>query len=147
MQAVLCPPSSLSLQLTCSCSPLQLKVINKIPKDFPSLEEGITIHWHGFDMRDGNSWYDGASFINSCPIQRDHSFTYRFVVNEMPGSYMWHGHAGAVKVDGLAGPLIVLPKPGVPQPVPPPVVHKDFTIFLMDWYHSLAAPMTAGLNR
>lgn len=126
--------------------PLQLTLENKIPNSFPHLVEGLTIHWHGFSMRN-QSWYDGVGFLNACPVQANHTFTYRFIVDEIPGTYLWHGHVGSVKVDGFAGPLIVRPKPGAPQPVPPVRVDAEYELLLEDWWHQLAAPLTAALNR
>lgn len=120
--------------------------------------------------------YDGTAYVEHCPIRAGTSFTYRFRVDEPPGTYMWwvwwgglvgwggcswlplfvagvwrrhaaswqrrqpgsnvqhggyaqpqlllpsrrHGHAGNDRVDGFAGPLIVRPRPDVPQPMPAP---------------------------
>ena len=55
----------------------QITVRNNIPEDWPSTSNGISIHWHGFSMRNF-SWYDGTSYVAQCPIPRGSSFTYRF---------------------------------------------------------------------
>ena len=41
----------------------QVNVINKIPLDFPSVMGGISIHWHGLDMHNEASWYDGVPYV------------------------------------------------------------------------------------
>lgn len=93
------------------------------------------------------SYYDGASFANQCPIPVGQNFTYRFRVDEVPGTYMWHGHNGVQIVDGLHGPLIVKPNPKRKQPSPPPQYNAEHTIFISDWYHQLAGLASAPLNR
>jgi len=58
----------------------QITVNNNIPEDaWPSLFEGISIHWHGFSMK-GFAWMDGTKYIAQCPIQRGKAFTYKFQV-------------------------------------------------------------------
>ena len=125
---------------------LEIELINDIPADFPLIPGGITIHWHGFSMMN-NSWYDGAAFINQCPVQPGQKFTYKFIVDEIPGTYMWHAHTGTALVDGLIGPLIVRPPRGKPNPIPPPPVDGEKIIFIHDWYQKLSGLMTAPLNR
>ena len=44
------------------------------------MSEGITIHWHGFDMK-GVQWYDGVGYLTQCPIPSGANFTYRFQVS------------------------------------------------------------------
>ena len=55
-------------------------VYNNIPEDWPLMSEGITIHWHGFDMK-GVQWYDGVGYLTQCPIPSGANFTYRFQVS------------------------------------------------------------------
>lgn len=60
--------------------PLQVTVKNSIGKDaWPSLYEGITIHWHGFSLK-GFAWMDGTKYVAQCPITPGSSFTYKFQV-------------------------------------------------------------------
>lgn len=33
--------------------------------------------------------YDGTAYVEHCPIRAGSSFTYRFRVDEPPGTYMW----------------------------------------------------------
>ena len=57
----------------------QVTVFNALPVNWPQVSEGITIHWHGLDMR-GNEFYDGVAYLQQCPIASGASFTYRFTV-------------------------------------------------------------------
>lgn len=74
---------------------------------------GMSIHWHGFEMPSALQ-YDGVVGITQCPIDiRGGSFVYDFVVEEDPGTYWYHHHAGVIQdsvYDGIRGPLIVHPK-------------------------------------
>lgn len=54
-------------------------MVNDIPANFPSVANGISIHWHGFSMR-GKEWYDGTGRITQCPIAPGTNFTYNFKV-------------------------------------------------------------------
>ena len=65
-----------------------------------------TIHWHGFELRHGYYWYDGAYGITQCSIDDGQSFTYTFIAEE-PGTRWYHGHTGAIKSDGVYGAIIV----------------------------------------
>lgn len=71
-----------------------------------------------------------------------HYFLAYFQVNEEPGTYFWHGHAGVEKVDNFFGPLIV--RPQGPEPIR---YDEERILLLTDNYHEEAAPLTFGLNR
>ena len=59
------------LGLSPSLPASQVTVHNELPADWPQVTEGITIHWHGFDMR-GAEYYDGVAFLQQCPIAPRH---------------------------------------------------------------------------
>ena len=65
-------------------------------------------------------------------------------MNEEPGTYFWHGHAGMEKVDSFFGPLIVHPPPGAPAPAQ---YDEERILLLSDNYHAESAPLTFALNR
>ena len=54
-------------------------VYNELPADWPQVTDGISIHWHGFNMR-GAEYYDGVAYLHQCPIASGTNFTYRFTV-------------------------------------------------------------------
>ncbi|KAF8065871.1 L-ascorbate oxidase [Scenedesmus sp. PABB004] len=120
-----------------------MTVKNNLPADWPSISSGITIHWHGFGMR-GHPWMDGTRYVSQCPIARGASFTYKFQVNEMPGTYFWHGHAQMNRADGLQGPLVVRTPDSVPALTP---ADGTSVLFLQDWWHSTGNSMAMRLNR
>ncbi|KAK9907756.1 hypothetical protein WJX75_009340 [Coccomyxa subellipsoidea] len=120
---------------------LEVTVYNNLPSTWPLVSEGISIHWHGFSMN-GAEWYDGVGYLAQCPIQAGTNFTYRFQVNEQPGTYFWHGHAGNEKVDGFVGPLIV--RPAGPEAL---TYDEEMVLFLSDNYHTSATALTFPLNR
>lgn len=38
----------------------QIVLINDIPEGYPSVTEGISIHWHGFSMKGAPPWLQRA---------------------------------------------------------------------------------------
>lgn len=76
-----------------------------------------------------------ADFFNACSCSL-------WQVNEQPGTYFWHGHAGNEKVDGFTGPLIV--RPAGPEPF---TYDEERVLFLSDNYHTSATALTFPLNR
>ena len=63
-------------------------------------------------------------------------------MNEEPGTYFWHGHAGVEKVDGFFGPLIVRPRGAEPFQY-----DEERILLLDDNYHEAAGPLSFRLNR
>ena len=45
-----------------------------------------SIHWHGLHMKN-NCWMDGVHGITECGIAPGESFTYRFTVDQDPGTH------------------------------------------------------------
>jgi FtsP/CotA-like multicopper oxidase with cupredoxin domain len=79
------------------------------------IDEGVTIHWHGYDVPAGE---DGVAGVTQDAVLPGDSFTYRFPATDT-GTYWYHTHQ--VSADGvrrgLFGTLVVLPKTGVPEAV------------------------------
>ena len=71
------------------------------------VEDGVTLHWHGYDVPSGD---DGVAGVTQDAIAPGESFVYRFVADE-PGTYWYHTHQDALEgiVRGLYGALVVLP--------------------------------------
>ena len=84
---------------------LSVNVTNLLP------DHGMSIHWHGFEMK-GKNIYDGVVGVTQCAIAPGESFVYRFLIDEIPGTYWWHTHSGEDPVahDLVRGPLIVHPQ-------------------------------------
>lgn len=111
-----------------------------ITNDLRGYDEGfgeLSIHWHGFDMR-AVPYLDGTGFMSQCPLEKNDSMMVDFVVEEEPGTYMYHSHTSVLVADGLAGPLIV---GGEKEP------EADVIVVLSEWFDSPAPQLAKGLNR
>ena len=89
--------------------------------------------------------YDGVAGVTQCGILPFSSMTYRFVVLDEPGTYWYHGHAGLshAGVRGIAGPLLVQPRPG--DEVHEGTYSRDLLLYVTDWAHEPSAD--AGMHR
>ncbi|KAF7339242.1 Laccase 1 [Mycena venus] len=118
-----------------------------------------SIHWHGFFQKN-NSWADGPSFVNQCPIAANHSFLYTFPTAQQAGTFWYHSHLSTQYCDGLRGAIVRFPILTCPcyltfsslelvyDPQDPNLglydVDDDTTIItLVDWYHAPAQTLPA----
>ncbi|XP_031484709.1 laccase-17-like [Nymphaea colorata] len=101
-----------------------VKVVNHVPNN-------ITIHWHGIRQR-RSGWADGPAYITQCPIQRGQSYTYNFTVTGQRGTLFYHAHISWIRAT-VHGPIVILPKRGVPYPFPKP--HKEVPILFGEWWN------------
>ncbi len=71
------------------------------------VEDGVTLHWHGYDVPSGD---DGVAGVTQDAVAPGESFVYRFVADQV-GTYWYHTHQDALEgiVRGLYGALVVLP--------------------------------------
>ncbi|XP_051131698.1 laccase-17-like [Andrographis paniculata] len=100
-----------------------VKVVNHV-------QYNLTIHWHGIrQLRSG--WADGPAYITQCPIQTGQSYVYNFTIKGQRGTLFWHAHISWLRVT-LYGPIIILPKRGVPYPFPKP--HKEVPLLFGEWW-------------
>ncbi|XP_042448364.1 laccase-4-like [Zingiber officinale] len=100
-----------------------VRVINHV-------EHNVTIHWHGVrQLRSG--WADGPAYVTQCPIQTGQSYVYNFTVAGQRGTLFWHAHISWLRTT-LYGPIIILPKLGVPYPFAKP--YKEVPIILGEWW-------------
>ena len=61
-----------------------------------------------------------------------------------PGTYIWHDHSSANRGEGMSGTLIVRPPPGMAIPW---AYDSEYTLNLMDWYHTSVNAASMRLNR
>ncbi|GFQ04775.1 laccase-17 [Phtheirospermum japonicum] len=100
-----------------------VKVVNHVPYN-------VSIHWHGIrQLRSG--WADGPAYVTQCPIQTGQSYVYNFTITGQRGTLFWHAHISWLRVT-LYGPIIILPKRGVPYPFPQP--YKEIPIIFGEWW-------------
>ncbi|WP_327000756.1 multicopper oxidase family protein [Dactylosporangium sp. NBC_01737] len=74
---------------------------------------GVTVHWHGYDVRCGD---DGAPGATQHAVAPGDTFVYRFRADQV-GTYWYHTHQGShIGVrKGLYGTLVVTPRQPLPQ--------------------------------
>ncbi|VAI07263.1 unnamed protein product [Triticum turgidum subsp. durum] len=102
-----------------------VKVVNNV-------KHNVTIHWHGVrQLRTG--WSDGPAYITQCPVQTGQSYVYNFTITGQRGTLFWHAHVSWMRAT-LYGPIIILPKSGVPFPFPKP--YKDVPVVFGEWFNA-----------
>ena len=73
---------------------------------------------HGIrQLRSG--WADGPAYLTQCPIQTGQSYVYNFTIVGQRGTLFWHAHISWLRAT-VYGPIVILPKPGVPYPFAKP---------------------------
>ena len=77
------------------------------------IDDGVTLHWHGYDVPNGD---DGVAGVTQDAVAPGERFTYRFIADE-PGTYWYHTHQAASEGvrRGLYGMLVVEPEGGVAE--------------------------------
>ena len=77
------------------------------------IADGVTLHWHGYDVPNGE---DGVAGVTQDAVAPGERFTTRFVADE-PGTYWYHTHQAASEGvrRGLYGMLVVEPAGGVAE--------------------------------
>ncbi|KDP44151.1 hypothetical protein JCGZ_05618 [Jatropha curcas] len=104
---------------------LLIKVVNHV-------QNNISLHWHGIrQLRSG--WADGPAYITQCPIQTGQSYVYNYTIIGQRGTLWWHAHISWLR-STLYGPIIILPKLGVPYPFAKP--YKEIPIIFGEWFNA-----------
>ncbi|CAE6250595.1 unnamed protein product [Arabidopsis arenosa] len=102
-----------------------IKVVNQVSNN-------ISIHWHGIrQLRSG--WADGPAYITQCPIQTGQSYVYNYTIVGQRGTLWYHAHISWLR-STVYGPLIILPKRGVPYPFAKP--HKEVPMIFGEWFNA-----------
>ena len=133
---------------------LDITLLNSLPADFPDIERGLTLHFHGLAMPGGAAWYDGVPYLHQCPIRPvGGRMTYRFRIDDGPGTFWVHAHTMQI-MDGLFAPLVILPpRSAAAGAVDPALVGVnrvptlDIPLMVGDWYHTSATGLQVGLAR
>ncbi|KAE8768750.1 Laccase-12/13 [Hordeum vulgare] len=100
-----------------------VRVVNKA-------QYNMSIHWHGVrQIRSG--WADGPAYITQCPIQPGQSYVYKFTVTGQRGTLWWHAHISWLRAT-VYGPIVILPKLGVPYPFAAP--YKEVPLMFGEWW-------------
>ncbi|KAK9998485.1 hypothetical protein SO802_018088 [Lithocarpus litseifolius] len=104
---------------------LLIKVVNHV-------QNNISIHWHGIRQLQ-TGWADGPAYVTQCPIQTGHSYVYNFTIVGQRGTLFWHAHISWLR-STVYGPLIILPKRGVPYPFTKP--YNEVPIIFGEWWNA-----------
>jgi FtsP/CotA-like multicopper oxidase with cupredoxin domain len=90
------------------------------------IEDGVTLHWHGYDVPCGE---DGAPGVTQMAVGPGEDFVYRFRADQV-GTYWYHTHhASHVGVHkGLYGTLVVNPRDGQRADEHPAAQQGDLTL-------------------
>ncbi|XP_021855454.1 laccase-17-like [Spinacia oleracea] len=104
---------------------LVINVVNHV-------QNNITIHWHGIRQLQ-SGWADGPAYIAQCPIQSGQTYAYNFTIVGQRGTLWWHAHISWLR-STLYGPIIILPKRGVPYPFPQP--YKEVPLIFGEWWNA-----------
>ncbi|XP_020244421.1 laccase-17-like [Asparagus officinalis] len=99
---------------------------------FNHVKDNVTLHWHGVrQLRSG--WADGPAYVTQCPIQTGRSYAYNFTIAGQRGTLWWHAHISWLRAT-LYGPIIILPKLGVPYPFAKP--YKEVPMVFGEWWNA-----------
>ncbi|KAG6631617.1 hypothetical protein CIPAW_13G103400 [Carya illinoinensis] len=104
---------------------LLIKVANHV-------QNNISIHWHGIRQLQ-TGWADGPAYVTQCPIQTGQSYLYNFTIFGQRGTLFWHAHISWLR-STVYGPLIILPKRGVPYPFAKP--YKEVPLIFGEWWNA-----------
>lgn len=101
------------------------------------LDDPTTIHCHGLFFNQGQSFNDGAAYINQCPIPPNGGkYTYEIKLDENQwGTYWYHSHYGAQYADGVFGPLVIH---SAKERALIDDYDEDIVIMVNDYYHDMA---------
>ncbi|XP_011142467.1 laccase-2 isoform X2 [Harpegnathos saltator] len=83
----------------CENDILVVDVINRLPG------KATAVHWRGQTQLE-MPYMDGAPLVTQCPIPSYTTFQYKFRAS-VPGTHLWHAHAGADVSNGIFGALVV----------------------------------------
>lgn len=109
----------------------------KLRNNLTDLEEGTSIHWHGF-LQKNTQYMDGVPGYGQCPIAPEGEFTYRFRAS-LYGSTWYHSHYSAQYGSGMVGPIVVYGPKNMDYDV-------DLgPVMVMDWYHQNYKDQIDGL--
>jgi hypothetical protein len=99
------------------------------------LNESVSIHWHGLQIRNANSM-DGAAGFTQCPIPPGSSFTYEFDVHEeQHGTFWYHAHSQTQRGDGMYGGLVIHKPAASQSDLEEYGYKKEMLLLVGDWYH------------
>ncbi|EFX02163.1 iron transport multicopper oxidase fet3 [Grosmannia clavigera kw1407] len=99
---------------------------------FNSIDESLTLHWHGLHMKGANHM-DGPDGFNQCPIPPGGKFVYEIPTDSQSGTFWYHAHSELQRADGLYGGFII----HNPYKAEASTYQYDQELLFLigDWYH------------
>ncbi|KAJ3809164.1 Cu-oxidase-domain-containing protein [Lentinula aff. lateritia] len=112
--------------------------------DDPTMRRSTSLDFDGLFVNTPDSFNEGSSFVTTCPVAPNASYTYTIpLVDGQAGTFWYHSQLSVQYVDGLRGALVVY------DPEDPLKdlydVDDESTIWQVgDWWHNTTLPLLAG---
>ncbi|KAH7873948.1 Cu-oxidase-domain-containing protein [Lentinula edodes] len=112
--------------------------------DDPTMRRSTSLDFDGLFVNTPDSFNEGSSFVTTCPVAPNASYTYTIpLVDGQAGTFWYHSQLSVQYVDGLRGALVVY------DPEDPLKdlydVDDETTIWQVgDWWHNTTLPLLAG---
>lgn len=110
----------------------EITVVNQLPSD-----DDVSIHWHGILLPPEQ---DGVPFVNTPPIYRGQSHTFRFKLRQS-GTYWYHSHTMLQEQKGVFGAIVIHPKKETIK------ADKEVVAILSDWSDEDADKIIRNLRK
>lgn len=124
----------------CQNDILVVDVINRLPG------KATTMHWRG-QTQGEMPYMDGTPLITQCPISSYSTFQYKFRAS-VPGTHLWHAHAGADVSNGIFGALIVKQADLLePHRALYDIDDSNHVVLISQWQHSPDIPFLYGHSK
>ncbi|KIK71527.1 hypothetical protein GYMLUDRAFT_254725 [Collybiopsis luxurians FD-317 M1] len=110
----------------------------------PTMRRSTSLDFDGIFVHTSDAFNEGSSFVTTCPVAPEASYTYTIpLVENQVGTFWYHSQLSVQYVDGLRGALIVY------DPEDPLKdlydVDDENTIWQVgDWWHNTTIPLLAG---
>lgn len=146
------PGDKLIIQVTNALAPGEKSATFADSYALADATEGISIHWHGLQMR-GSNHMDGAVGVTQCPLPAGESFTYEFDVGSEAGTFWWHAHSAVYRGDGLYGGLVIHKAAEEADAADTATdllkygYEKEILLMVGDWYHKTAEDVLEWYTR
>ncbi|KYN03708.1 PREDICTED: laccase-4-like [Cyphomyrmex costatus] len=124
----------------CENDILVVDVINRLPG------KAAAVHWRGQTQME-MPYMDGTPLVTQCPIPSYTTFQYKFRAS-IPGTHLWHAHAGADVTDGIIGSLIVRQADlREPHRALYDIDDPNHVVLVTQWQHSLEVPFNQDYSK
>ncbi|XP_012535530.2 laccase-1 isoform X2 [Monomorium pharaonis] len=124
----------------CENDILVVDVINRLPG------KAAAVHWRGQTQME-MPYMDGAPLVTQCPIPSYTTFQYKFRAS-IPGTHLWHAHAGADVTNGIVGSLIVRQADlREPHRALYDIDDPNHVILVTQWQHSPEVSFSQGYSK